>query len=144
MSMSFHPLRYGAAALGVAALTLLAGCSGRHSVTGQVKFPDGTPLKEGLVICEKNDGGQIVQARGELANDGTFRLGTLAPGDGVLPGTYKVLVVPRGLTEAELSAQGRIIDPKYSKYETSGITLEVKGGGNQLNITVTKPGAKIK
>lgn len=126
--------------LALVCLTLVAGCSGQYQVTGQVKFADGKPLDEGMVICEKKEGDHIVQARGELKKDGTFRLGTLSPGDGALPGTYKVLVVPRGLTEAEKHSIGPIIDPKFSKYETSGLTLEVKSGANQLNITVSKPG----
>ena len=130
------------ALLGMAAMLFLSGCSGQNTVTGQVKFADGAPLPEGMVICEKTDGGQIVQARGQLAKDGTFRLGTSTPGDGALPGSYRVLVVPRGLTQDEMRAQGPIIDPKYSKYETSGITLEVKAGSNRLDIIVTKPGAK--
>jgi hypothetical protein len=121
------------------AIMLLPGCSDRLTVTGSVKFADGTPLDEGMVICEKKEGKEIVQARGQLSKDGRFRLGTFAPGDGVSPGHYRVLVVPRGLTQAEMSAQGPIIDPKYSNYATSGITFEVKSGANSLDITVTKP-----
>jgi hypothetical protein len=100
---------------------------------------DGKPLDEGIVICEMKEGEKTVLARGSLERDGSFRLGTEKPGDGARPGKYRVLVVPRGLTQAELSAQGRIIDPKFEKFETSGLALEVKPGHNELNITVTRP-----
>jgi hypothetical protein len=122
----------------------VAGCgSGRYSVTGRVVFEeDGQPLDEGIVICEMTDGQKTVLARGSLARDGSFRLGTERPGDGARPGKYRVLVVPRGLTQAELSAQGRIIDPKFEKFETSGLALDVKPGRNELNIMVTRPKKK--
>jgi hypothetical protein len=85
------------------------------------------------------DGEKTVMARGTLQPDGTFRLGTNRPGDGAPPGKYRVLVVPRGLTEAEAAKRPPIIDRKFEKFETSGLTLEVKPGANELLITVTKP-----
>jgi hypothetical protein len=136
-----HPGRRWLATLAALALLLgSAGCgSGRYPVTGRVVFDDGTPLDEGIVICEMKEGNRPVLARGSLGRDGTFRLGTQRPGDGVRPGKYRVLVVPRGLTQAERSTRAPIIDPRFEHFETSGLTLEVKDGKQVLNITVTRP-----
>jgi hypothetical protein len=127
----------------LAALTLLAGVAGcgtrLHPVSGRVLFDDGSPLKEGQVVCEMKEGEKTVMARGTLQPDGTFQLGTREPGDGARPGKYRVAVVPRSLTEAEASKVPPIIDPKFEKFETSGLELDVKEGPNELNITVTRP-----
>jgi hypothetical protein len=126
------------------ALAGLAGASGCGSdfnpVTGRVTFPDGTPLEEGIVICEMKQGDKTVMARGNLERDGSFKLGTLQPGDGAAPGKYQVLVVPRALTDAEKATIPPLIDSKFERFETSGLELEVKEGKNELNISVTKPG----
>src|SRR5262245_25725866 len=91
-----------------------AGCgSGLYPVTGRVVFEDGSPLDEGIVICETYDGEKTVMARGNIQRDGTFRLGTIKPGDGARPGKYRVLVVPRGRTQAEANALPPIIDRKF-------------------------------
>jgi hypothetical protein len=106
-----------------------------------VTFDDGSPLDEGLVLCEMHDDDKIVQARGELRKDGSFSLGSVVPGDGIYPGRYRVLVRPRGLTEAELRRQGPTIDPKYTAYESSGLTLTIPGD-DYLAITVRRPRSK--
>src|SRR5581483_5437642 len=98
---------------------------GRYPVTGTVKFDDGKPLETGNLICEGVIDGKTVMARGAILADGTFTLGTLRPGDGVRPGKYRVLVSPRGLSEAELAQFGPTIDHKFESFETSGLTLEV-------------------
>jgi hypothetical protein len=130
---------------GLAALIFLfgvAGCgSGWPQVSGRVVFADGSPLDEGMVVCETRDGDKPVMARGTLQRDGTFRLGTSQPEDGAPPGKYRVLVVPRALSWRERETRPPIIDPRFEKFETSGITFEVKEGHNELNITVTKPKA---
>jgi hypothetical protein len=129
----------------VVVLTLLlgtAGCgNGQPQVTGLVLFEDGSPLDQGMVVCEMRDGSRPVMARGALARDGTFRLGTKQPGDGAPPGKYRVLVVPRSLNEFERQSMPPIIDPRFEKFETSGIVFDVKEGDNELKITVTKPKA---
>src|SRR5207247_2179204 len=96
------------------------------------------PLDEGMVICETKDGGTTVMARGTLQRDGTFRLGTKQPDDGAPPGKYRVLVVPRSLNQFERDKVPPIIDPKFEKFETSGLSLEVKDGPTELRITVSK------
>jgi hypothetical protein len=118
----------------------LTGCgSGRFPVTGRVLFEDGSPLEEGQVICESQEGEVKVMARGVLARDGSFRLGTERPGDGVPPGKYHVLVSPRPRTqEEEAQHLPPIIDRKFQSYATSGIELEVKES-TELPITVSKP-----
>lgn len=138
--------RWSAAALALAALTGAAGCSsGRYPVSGRVTYEDGTPLPEGSVVGESSDGEKPVMARGTVGPDGKFEWGTERPGDGAKPGKYRVIILPRALGDAEL-ARGEVpaVDGKYTKYESSGITFEVKPEKNELNITVPKPLPKPK
>ncbi|MBA4065618.1 MAG: hypothetical protein C0501_18265 [Isosphaera sp.] len=140
--------RRTAALLTLAALAGAAGCgSGRYPVTGRVTYDDGSPLPEGSVVGECRDGPDPVMARGNVGPDGRFEWGTERAGDGAKPGKYKVIVVPRTLSNAEL-AQGMVsaVDGKFTRYDSSGIEFEVKDARNELNITVTrpKPGAKPK
>jgi hypothetical protein len=121
-----------------------AGCgSGRYPVHGRVLYEDGRPLTEGNVIGESTDGGEIVMAQGDVRSDGTFRWGTLKPGDGARPGKYRIAVLPRALGEAEAAKGARpAVAKKFTSFETSGIVYEVKDGRNQLDITVQRPGPK--
>jgi hypothetical protein len=125
--------------------TVAPGCGGRQQVTGRVTYEDGTPVPEGTVIGEAEVDGKPVGVQGNIEKDGTFRLGGAKPGDGALPGHYRVLVMPRALGDSEKS-QGKLpaVDGKYGKYETSGITIDVKPGKNDLPITVTRPKSKTK
>lgn len=133
-------------ALALLIVLFAAGCaSGRYPVTGRVVYEDGAPVEEGTVIAEATVDGKLVALQGNIAKDGTFSLGTAKPGDGARPGTYKVLIMPRALSDAEMSEGKRpAVSSKYAKFETSGITLEVKAESNVLNITVARPNAKEK
>lgn len=128
----------------VAAIGLFAcGCGGRAAVTGRVSYPDGSPVESGSVVAEGTAGGKSVLVQGTINKDGTFRLGGDRPGDGVLPGTYKVAVHPEYVPD---EARGRGVQPavagKYTRYESSGFTLEVPPGGTELNLKVTRPDQK--
>ena len=122
-------------------LALVSGCgSGRHPVTGRVTYEDGTPVEAGTVIGEATVDGKPVGVQANIEKDGAFSWGTERAGDGALPGNYRVAVMPVALSELELSAGKQpAVDGKYTRYETSGITFEVKPGKNELNITVTRP-----
>ena len=138
--------RWSVTLLALAALTGAAGCgSGRYPVAGRVTYEDGSPLPEGSVVGETTDGGVTVMARGIVGSDGRFEWGTERPGDGAKPGNYKVIVVPRALGDAEL-AKGEVpaVDSKFTRYESSGLTFEVKPEKNELNIKVTKPKPREK
>jgi hypothetical protein len=122
-------------------LALASGCgSGRATVTGRVTYEDGTPVEAGTVIGEAVVDGKPTGVQGNIARDGTFSWGSARPGEGALPGNYRVVVMPRALGDSEL-AEGKVpdVDSKFTKYETSGITFEVKPGKNDLAITVTRP-----
>jgi hypothetical protein len=129
----------------LAVLALPLGCdNGRYSVHGRVVYEDGSPLTEGIVAGEMDKGDETrVMARGNVASDGAFSWGTQRPGDGAEPGKYRVVVIPRAVSEYEAS-QGKLpdVDPKFSNPQTSGLDFEVTPGKNELNITVTKPPPK--
>jgi hypothetical protein len=133
--------------LAVLVLSALApGCgSGRYPVAGRVTYEDGTPVEEGTVIGEAEVDGKLVGVQGNIGKDGTFRWGGETAGDGALPGNYRVLVMPRALGDSE-KAEGKVpaVDGKFGKYDTSGLTFEVKPGKNDLPITVTRPKPKTK
>ena len=129
----------------LAALALLAGCGdeGRYPVHGRVTYEDGSPLTEGTVVGEMTEGETRVMAQGSVKSDGAFSWGTKRPGDGALPGKYRVIVFTRAVGQRE-AARGEqpAVDPKFSNPQTSGIDFEVTPGKNELNITVTKPPPK--
>ncbi len=85
----------------------LAGCGKgdpRVPVTGTVKFSDGSVPKGDMatITFQPTSGGPGAKgASSTIAEDGSFSLRTLKPGDGALPGDYQVTVhvmqgYPRG------------------------------------------------
>jgi hypothetical protein len=141
--MSHRPGRLGVL-VPLVLLALIAGCgSGRHPVAGRVTYEDGTPVEGGTVIGEATVDGKAVGVQGNIDKDGSFSWGTERAGDGAPAGQYRVIVMPVALGDSEL-AEGKqpAVDGKYTRYDTSGITFEVKPGKNELNITVTRPKPK--
>ena len=84
-------------------------------------------MTRGLVVCERAEGGPAVSAQGEIRPDGTFRLGTVRPGDGLPPGKYRVLINPMDLSDLPDDKKDIPFDFKYLNFKTSGLELEVKG-----------------
>lgn len=125
-------------------IALCIGCgSGRYPVHGTVKYADGSPLEGGTVIAEGMAEGKLVSLQANVEPDGTFKLGSMAPGDGALPGSYKAVVMPVALGDSELAAgKTPSVEGKYTKFETSGIEFEVTKGPNKVDITVAKPKRK--
>jgi hypothetical protein len=139
--------------LGVATTLVILGCSSddsgldrRYKVTGKVTYK-GQPLpKAGITFEPANPQGRFANG---YVEDGNFTLTTLTPGDGALPGDYKVIIVSSDLdTKALAEKTGGIFhqgDPehqkamrnakslipkKYSKGETTDLKAKVQAGGS--------------
>ncbi|MBA4062164.1 MAG: hypothetical protein C0501_00335 [Isosphaera sp.] len=101
-------------------------------------FTDGKPAAElagGSVSLESAGG---AAARGEIRPDGTFRLGTRGPDDGVVPGEYRAVVV--GYTSFLPEKEPRpALAAKYRSFDTSGLTVTVKPVPNQVELVVERP-----
>lgn len=122
------------------ALLLAAGCnSGRNSVSGTVTYEDGSPVESGIVVGRATIDGKSVSVQGTIKNGG-FSWGGAREGDGAAPGHYEVVVMPPSLSEHELS-QGvqPAVDSKFTKFESSGLSFDVKDGKNEFPIKVTRP-----
>jgi hypothetical protein len=104
-----------------------------------VKFDSGEVVKSGTVECTRTDG--TVTARGKVDKTGRFRLGTFSPGDGVVPGSYKVIVVQLSSSEDVPGVQhdhGGTVNLRHAEYGTSGLTLEVgTRGRTDVELVVT-------
>src|SRR5262245_22596355 len=124
-------------------LAALAGCSsGKHPVRGTVTLDDGTPLTKGLVVFERVEGGPPISARGDIGPNGRYELSTDKPGDGVPVGKYKVLINPLDSSDVPDEQKKLPFDMKYMKFETSGLECEVKAGGTDYPIKLSRPDAK--
>ncbi len=83
-------------ALAVAGLVLIAGCGDdfglgkRYPVSGKVTYKD-QPLEKGQISFIPVDPKETRAAGGTIEN-GRFSLTTATPGDGALPGKYKVTI----------------------------------------------------
>ncbi len=103
-AMTYSAARKSAAiaALLCAAFSSLLGCGrlpeGNARAGGQIKFKDGQPLT-GVVGVVRFDpeslytGGSRGASVGSLRSDGSFRVMTRTPGDGVPIGDYRVVLV---------------------------------------------------
>lgn len=123
-----------------AVLLTTVGCGTEkfHPVSGQLVYPDGSPVTElegGTVIFEGADAsGKGYSASGAIGADGRFTLTTEKPGDGAVAGANRVMVQPQVL--APDKPPRRVILPKYDSAETSGLTVEVKPGPNDVKLKV--------
>jgi hypothetical protein len=120
----------------------LAGCGGGqiYPVRGQIQYrEDGAPAKDlagGTVEFQSDEA--MKSARGGIDADGRFELSTERPGDGAVLGKHKVLIVPPEGDSPE-ARRKHLLDPKYSRYETSGLEATVEARTNELTLTVDRP-----
>lgn len=122
---------------------ILVGCnkSGFHPVSGQIVFPDGSPvtgLEGGQVVIEATDAdGKALNSSGAIDAQGRFQLGTNAVNDGAPAGKHRALISPPSSTGDVPPPP--VIDPKYESLDTSGLEIEVKDGSNDVKLTVEPP-----
>lgn len=118
-------------------LALVMGCStGMYPAEGSVTFEDGSPLKKGMVILENED--RSVSARGLIGQDGKFTLSTNSPGDGMRPGTYRGLISSMDLSDVPDEQKKLPFNIKFTRFDTSGITVEIKPGKNVVSLQVVR------
>lgn len=127
----------------VACLACHVGCGRRTTlvpVSGCVTL-DGRPLEFGSVMIQPSAG---PAARGTIRADGSFTVGTFAPGDGAIVGPATVRVACYELQRpgapappGEPSLGRSLIPEKYTGFETSGITVTVAKGMAPLEIALT-------
>jgi len=125
------------AALSAVAL-VAAGC-GRggpevalHEVRGRLAF--GTTLPAGArVVLHPKDGAWTLDALpgATVGDDGSFRIGTIQPGDGAPAGTY-VATVQWFRVGPDGSVGGNVIPQKYGSADTSPLTVTVEPGVQEL------------
>lgn len=125
-------------------LALIVGCGKNCAVSGKVTFSDGTPLTVGRVVFET----PTFQATGKIQSDGTYKMGSSKPGDGVPKGDYRISIQEVMKPTKEFTGEGKPpklvfpktppIDSKYFSANSSGLTCEVKGR-TKYDITIEPP-----
>ena len=136
---------------------LLSGCGkGLVPLKGKVTFSDdGSPVPAGVILFD--DGTNA--AHGSIQKDGTYTVGSFKTNDGLPKGTYQLTItgaVEITVTETPMPAMPRgvqssmplpptstvtpLIDPKYEKKSTSGLTFVADGTQKEFNIQVDRFG----
>ena len=125
--------------LAVLALLLgpsLLGCGGWPAtceVSGKVLYKDGTVPKGGVCLVQFQptaDSPAEVRkaASGNIESDGSFRVFTRKPGDGIFLGKYAVVFsIWKGPMEPI-----SYVDKKYTKAETTPFIVEIDGDRDDL------------
>jgi hypothetical protein len=115
-------------------LSMLGGCGDgmkTYPVRGTVTLPNGQPLAGGTVSMEAVD--QTVSGMAQTDAQGRFAMSTLEVGDGLPPGNYRALVQPPGSLDPDQPAP-MPFNPKYTRYETSGLEFTIEGSVDDLKI----------
>jgi hypothetical protein len=123
-----------------AAWLAAAGCSPgprAYPVKGKVVFKDnGKPLGSGTVLFESvADPNQ--RASGEIQADGTYTLANNVGANGAVEGEHRVLIMTP-LPEYGQNPRGPF-DPRYQRFDTSGLRYTVKPGENNYEIQLDRP-----
>ena len=125
-------------------LTLLPGCgpSGLPTapVRGKITY-NGRPVPNGTVISRP--AGDAPSATGDIKPDGSYELTTYVDGDGAVLGKHELMIMAvednSGLLPEQRSATPALIVPaKYTSFDTSGLTMDVKAGANTFDFDLKK------
>ena len=123
---------------------LLVGCSSEriptYAAQGQVVFPDGEPVRTGVLELKSLEHG--LNARGQIARDGSFTLGTYAADDGAVAGEHQAIVVQFLAADSGPDIQHDHGDPvarRFADYTTSPLRFEIQPSSeNQLRVQVER------
>jgi hypothetical protein len=120
-------------------LSFNGGCnnSGFYPVQGKVIDETGQPvpgLEGSEIVFSQIDGKS--SSIGELQPDGSFRMFTDTPGDGVPPGDYKVYIPRRHLDPERQAPQ--TIEAKFEKIESSSLEAKVEKKRNTFEFKVKR------
>ncbi|MDR3198031.1 MAG: carboxypeptidase-like regulatory domain-containing protein [Planctomycetaceae bacterium] len=120
----------------------LIGCnSGLKKLSGRVTYADNNEPLETGIVCFVNGS---TFARGIIEADGKYTAGSFTENDGLPPGTYQVFVdaakksLGKKTPDADDFEYQQLIDPKFSRPETSGLTFVVKDSTNQFDFKVDR------
>lgn len=135
-------------ALATAVLLLLlvgvSGCSDGRLALGKINGVvtiDGEPLEMGQIVFVTD----TRRAFGTIEDGQIVDVTTYQAGDGVAVGNHRVAIRPK-VDEAELmkppskrspSKTDVMVPSKYHKAETSGLSVEIKKGTNELQFELT-------
>jgi hypothetical protein len=121
------------------ACLISAGCNRGPTLvpaSGRVTF-NGKPLETGAIMVQPVAG---PAAQAKIGPDGTFQLSTFKPGDGAIVGTATVRVFCRkDITPpgGEQAWGPSLIPERYNRFDTSGVTVEIKAGMPPLEISLS-------
>ena len=101
------------------------GRSGMHPVKGSVRYPDGSPVTTGKVLIDSGSAG--VGSWGSILPDGTFRMGTHSPTDGVPAGEHRVSIVSACIYPAPGSSAEPtpLVHERFNDSQSSGLVFRV-------------------
>jgi hypothetical protein len=111
----------------IVATLAATGCgrSGIYPVKGSVRYPDGSPVTTGKVLIDSSSAG--VGSWGSILPDGTFRMGTHSPTDGVPAGEHRVAIVSACIYPAPGSTAEPtpLVHERYNDSQSSGLVFRV-------------------
>ena len=141
MDLSLREFTLRPFGLTLAVLACLLGCGeGKTaSVNGRVKLKDGSDVSvlAGYSLTFEADGGKS-SAVGEVNLDGSFKLSTFGANDGAVPGKYRVAINQPNNPDPDKPPTKSKLLAKYANLDSSGLTVEVKPGQNNIELELEK------
>ncbi len=143
--------RFGLSALGLGLGFLAVGCgpgesppppiTQTYSIKGKVGFPDGAPLRGGLVVftpVQADAGGGKFRATGQVnVRKGTYAFtGGTGSAIGVSEGEYTVTVTPEPFEIPPAEYNGKNIPAKYQKADTTPLKFVCEGKDGEFDIVL--------
>jgi hypothetical protein len=119
----------------------VAGCSrGPFPVRGVVIIEGAKgPAAElkGYVVALQSEA-EPTGASGVIDETGSFQLTTRKAGDGAMPGKYQVAIAAPSRADPDAPEPAPLLERKYSRFETSGLEVDITPGRNELRLTVRR------
>ena len=126
-------------------LLLAVGCGTSHvevvPAGGTVKFSDGTVPHGEVAIVSFSPVGKDKRhvnkgASADIRPDGSFKLMTVEPDDGAIPGKYKAIVV----VHKTYLGQESLVPGKYTRPDATPFEVTVESDGpNEFTFVLEKP-----
>jgi hypothetical protein len=109
-----------------------------------VVWEDGQPAKElkGYTVTFESEE-LHKSATGDIGAEATFRLTTVQPDDGAVPGRYKVTITPPPAPEAGERGKSPqrpkpVLDPRYQTLEKTDLVATVEAESNVIQLKVKR------